>query len=165
MEKKIKKCANCGLEKDLTEFSKDKQQKDGYTYSCKDCRNKKYNQWAKNNKDKVREKNSKNHEKRKSYYQSEEGVKSSRKAHLKRMFGITLEEYDKKLNEQNGVCEICSEPEKSIRNNFLAVDHSHETGKIRGLLCTNCNRALGLFKDNIELLEKAIKYLKKHKIN
>jgi hypothetical protein len=158
-----KKCANCGLEKDLKEFSKDKHQKDGYTYSCKDCRNKKYNEWAKNNKDKVREKNAKRWESRKSYYQSEEGIKSSRRAHLKRMFGMTLEEYNVKLEEQNGVCDICSEPEKSVRNNFLCVDHSHDNDNIRGLLCTNCNRAIGLLKDNIEILENAIKYLKKHK--
>ena len=165
MEKNTKKCSTCNLEKNLTDFSKDKHQKDGYTYSCKSCRNKKYNEWAKNNKDKVSEKNTKSHERRKSYYQSEVGVQSSRRAHLKRKYDMKLEEYNEILEKQNGVCDICNEPESGSRNNFLAVDHSHETNKIRGLLCTTCNRAIGLFKDDIEVLEKAIKYLKKHKTN
>jgi hypothetical protein len=64
--------------------------------------------------------------------------------------------------EQNGVCWIC---EKRTRGrgeekNTLAVDHNHKTGKIRGLLCSNCNTGLGNLRDSIELLEKAITYLK-----
>jgi hypothetical protein len=164
MELVIKKvCSTCKVEKEITEFSKDRTEKDGYTYSCKVCRNKRYNEWAKENKDKVRERNAKKSESRQAYYQSERGIESSRRAHLKRKYNMTLEEYDVILESQNGVCDICKEPESYGRASFLAVDHCHNDETIRGLLCNNCNRAIGLLKDNIEVLENAVKYLKKHK--
>lgn len=164
MEIIVKKvCANCKIEKEITEFSKDKSEKDGYTYGCKLCRNKRYNEWAKENKDKVRDRNAKRWLTRKEYYQSERGVESSRRTHLKRKYNMTLEEYNVMLENQNGVCKICGEPENCSRNKFLAVDHCHETNKIRGLLCTNCNRSVGLLKENVETLNKMIEYLKTHK--
>jgi hypothetical protein len=74
---------------------------------------------------------------------------------IKRNFGITVEDYDKMFIAQSGRCAICHcESTKA-----LAVDHCHTTGKVRGLLCTSCNTGLGLFKDNLELLEKAKLYL------
>lgn len=81
---------------------------------------------------------------------------------LKRGFRMSSEEYVYLLSSQNGLCAICNQPELSIIRGklvSLAVDHCHTTGKIRGLLCTKCNRALGLFGDSIELLKKAIAYL------
>lgn len=164
METELKKtCCHCKIEKPLSEFSKDKHQNDGYTYSCKVCRNKRYNDWARENKDKVRERNAKKAQNRQAYYQSERGVESSRRAHLKRMYNMTTEEYNVILESQNGVCDICKEPESYGRASFLSVDHCHNNETIRGLLCNNCNRAIGLLKDNIEVLENAVKYLKKHK--
>lgn len=61
------------------------------------------------------------------------------------------------FDKQNGICAICGSPPSDKR---LAVDHCHTTGKIRGLLCSSCNCALGLFKDNTELLDRAAGYLK-----
>jgi hypothetical protein len=82
---------------------------------------------------------------------------------LKRRFGITLDEYDALLILQNNVCAICDSPESAVDRKghirMLAVDHCHTTKKIRGLLCTSCNTAIGHFKDNRELLKKAIEYL------
>ena len=78
---------------------------------------------------------------------------------LVRSFGINFIIYKELLLKQNSVCDICKLPEK---NRKLAVDHCHKTGKIRSLLCTNCNTSLGGFKDNINLLESAIKYLRKY---
>jgi len=80
-------------------------------------------------------------------------------------YGLTLEDYKKMENSQNGCCKICEkEPEFVRRKNglvkLLVVDHNHETGNIRGLLCASCNVALGNFKDDIRRLEKAIIYLK-----
>lgn len=158
-----KVCSTCKVEKEITEFSKDKTEKDGYTYSCKVCRNKRYNDWAKENKDKVRERNAKRAEDRQAYYQSERGIISSRRTHLKRKYNMTLEEYNVILESQNGVCDICKEPESYGRATFLSVDHCHNSNTIRGLLCNNCNRAIGLLKDDIDVLENAVKYLKKHK--
>ena len=80
-----------------------------------------------------------------------------RKNKLIKKFGITLEHFNLMLKNQNNKCAICKKEE--CRN--LAVDHDHKTGKIRGLLCLNCNTGLGSFKDNLDLLLKAINYLKK----
>jgi hypothetical protein len=76
---------------------------------------------------------------------------------LKKSFGIDLETYNVMLKKQNGVCAICKKPEKF--NTSLAVDHCHISKKIRGLLCTNCNRALGMFNDSVLNLYQAINYL------
>ena len=82
---------------------------------------------------------------------------------LKYNFGISIYAYEDMFEKQGGVCAICQLPETSRHNNvikMLAVDHDHSTGEIRGLLCSNCNTALGLFGDNKETLKAAIKYLK-----
>lgn len=84
---------------------------------------------------------------------------------LQRSYGITLETYNKMLEAQGGVCKICGKPEtayekKTGKVRALAVDHCHTKGHVRSLLCTGCNQGLGNFKDSIELLEKAVEYLK-----
>lgn len=83
---------------------------------------------------------------------------------LKRRFGISLDEYNKLLEEQKGVCAICDKPETytyrgKIKN--LSVDHDHSNGRIRGLLCYKCNLGIGQFEDSIELLDRAKQYLTK----
>ncbi len=78
---------------------------------------------------------------------------------LKRIYGITLEEYQEIWDIQQGLCAICKKPESSQKGKKLAVDHDHSTNKIRGLLCFNCNTAMGGFKENKELLRKAADYL------
>ncbi len=159
MENKVKKCSSCKVEKLLIHFGNDKYAKDGLTHSCKRCRYDKYNKNAKENPEKVREKNKRQAQNRYNYYNSEDGIISSRRSHLKRMFNITLEEYNAMLDKQNNVCAICGCEETYYRNKVLCVDHCHNTGKIRGLLCNNCNRALGLFKESKEILSNSIKYL------
>jgi hypothetical protein len=78
--------------------------------------------------------------------------------------GITLNDYNKMLKEQNNGCAICGNPETDKEVNkkvkSLSVDHDHKTGKVRGLLCSKCNKGIGLFQDNIKLLQSAINYLK-----
>jgi hypothetical protein len=81
----------------------------------------------------------------------------NRSRNLLTNFGITESDYQRILASQNGVCAICGGENRNKRN--LAVDHCHKTNKIRGLLCTMCNTALGKFKDSALLLENAIKYL------
>jgi len=75
---------------------------------------------------------------------------------LKRRFGITGKQYRQMYSAQNGTCAICKKKDEHFS---LAVDHCHETGKIRGLLCSQCNRGLGLFRDSKESLKAAIDYL------
>lgn len=98
------------------------------------------------------------------WYQKNKKVEKN--SHLKRKFGVTLEEYNIMYKNQNKACAICLKPETKIFSKTgkvcdLAVDHCHKTGKVRGLLCWNCNTSLGKFKDSVENLERAIKYLKK----
>ena len=85
--------------------------------------------------------------------------KSARKQNLLRQHGLRIEDYNALERHQGGVCAICRRPPT---NRPLAVDHDHGTGKNRGLLCFNCNGGLGLFRDDIDILEAAILYLKKH---
>ena len=87
---------------------------------------------------------------------------------LKKQYNIGLDEYMIMLESQKGVCSICNKEESAINPHTkqprdLAVDHCHSTGKVRGLLCSKCNTALGSFKDDISLLEAAIVYLKGNK--
>lgn len=70
-------------------------------------------------------------------------------------FGLSLEDYNQMINNQQGKCAICG-----ISDTQLCVDHDHSTGKVRGLLCHNCNHGIGKFQDDIKLLNKAINYLK-----
>ena len=85
-----------------------------------------------------------------------------RNGNLKRAYGITLEQYEDMLAEQEGLCAICRKPELGrtqygVKN--LAVDHCHKTGKVRGLLCQKCNRAIGQLHDDVESLKRAIEYI------
>ena len=77
---------------------------------------------------------------------------------LMRKFGITLEQYNQMLAEQGGTCAICHAVPGLRR---LAVDHDHATGTIRGLLCSECNKALGLLEDDPALLRQAADYLER----
>ena len=84
-----------------------------------------------------------------------------RKQHLKRIYGIAPEDYDRMLEKQDGKCAICrTTKQKGGRFERFCVDHDHSTGAVRDLLCYDCNFALGKFNDNIGNLEAAIHYLK-----
>ena len=117
---------------------------------CHVCYKKYLSQYYQNNKDK---------------YKRESGTRKGEQ--LKRLYNITREDWDNLYTQQKGCCAICKQPElvidyrtKTVRT--LAVDHCHVTGKVRGLLCTQCNRAIGLLKDNISVLENAISYLEEN---
>lgn len=75
-----------------------------------------------------------------------------------KQFGINEEEYNKMVDKVNNRCEICGRHTKELEKS-LCIDHDHNTGKIRGLLCSDCNVAIGRFKDNINSIKNAIKYL------
>jgi len=88
---------------------------------------------------------------------------SSRNYHLLRKFGITEEQYNKMLENQGNCCAICrSEQSGDKRTNKLSVDHCHKNKQVRGLLCSSCNKAIGLFRDNADFLKQAAKYLENH---
>lgn len=103
--------------------------------SHKEKANKEASNWQRNNKDKVK------------------AIK--RKTDLKTKYGMSVEDFDSMSASQGFACAIC----KIIPTATLHVDHDHQTGKVRGLLCSKCNTALGLLKDSTEFLARAITYL------
>ena len=143
----MKQCNKCKEFKPFTEFNKHIRHKDGLRTRCKPC-------------EAVDAKKRKQKDLQKDYLGTRQ---KERAANLKRMFGLSLEDYEQKAKNQNYVCAICLLPCKSGKN--LAVDHNHKTGKLRDLLCGNCNGGLGKFQDNPELLSKAADYLRKHHDN
>lgn len=76
---------------------------------------------------------------------------------IQKKYGIGEDEYQSLLIKQSGVCAICLRHQRKQR---LSIDHSHKTGKVRGLLCTRCNRNIGRFFDSYEMLQRAADYLK-----
>ena len=90
---------------------------------------------------------------------AEQNKKIQKNCSLKRQYGITLNDYNLLLESQNYKCAICL-TDKSENGKSFAVDHNHKNGKIRGLLCENCNRGLGMFMDSENILLKAMVYLK-----
>jgi len=89
-----------------------------------------------------------------------------RRTHLKSRYGLTDEEVDILIAEQHGTCAVCGEPPSSKNtrahwNGKLCVDHDHETGEVRGLLCFTCNVGLGNFGDDVERLRRGARYLER----
>lgn len=84
---------------------------------------------------------------------------------LKSAYGITLEDYGAMLEKQNGCCAICGSSDTGSKHSHFHVDHSHDTDKVRALLCAGCNIGLGAFKENIDALQNAVAYLKLHNNN
>lgn len=135
----MKTCARCNEEKPFEQFHKEKN-RPYYRSYCKPC-----------NTARQKEKRETDPEK----YQLLE-----RKYKLRSNYGITPEDYDSILALQGGGCGICGSTEpNSSRIRFFTVDHCHVTRAIRGILCTNCNTAIGHFKDNPTLLAAAVAYL------
>lgn len=81
-----------------------------------------------------------------------------RRINLWHKFKMTIEDYDKMLEDQNGLCLICERHYSNFKLR-LAVDHNHSTGKVRGLLCGSCNSGMGKLQDDVDYLQSAINYL------
>jgi len=151
----LKFCNGCQEWRSRGDFNTDSGSPDGKSYRCRPCR-KKYRRQKE-----VKARTSA-YNKKYAADNPELMKQKDRKNMLKRFWNMTSEQYNEMLKAQNGTCALCDRTESSP-NKSLCIDHDHITGKIRGLLCDNHNRAMGLFKDSIEDLEKAVEYLKKHK--
>ena len=79
--------------------------------------------------------------------------------YIRKQYGITLGEFNQRVSDQGGMCAICGRPDEVVGRS-LNIDHCHEPGVVRGLLCGGCNRALGLFQDSVEILSRAVEYMK-----
>ena len=137
----MKQCITCKTEYTLENFHKCTANKDGKSPYCKQCHRKRCIEWQHNNKEKVK------------------AVR--RNTALKRLYGITHSDYLEMLEKQEHLCAGCNVHIDEHNNNF-SVDHCHKTNKVRGLLCNNCNRGLGLLQDSQEVLTNLIKYLEEH---
>jgi hypothetical protein len=137
-------CCRCKQEFPITEdyFYRDRTTLNGFYPTCKKCKREQY---------------------LKRVALDKEGVtRASRNSHYRKTYGISLEDYEKLLEEQNGVCAICRKPETKKTQKYLfrlAIDHDHETGEVRGLLCSKCNSNLSWYNENIEVFKNFITYL------
>jgi hypothetical protein len=137
-----KKCSKCGEIRSVKSFTRRSARKSGKASWCKSCLNK----WRVD----ARAKNPKS-------FQDYEFARG-----LRRNYGMTVDQYNKMLIDQKECCDCCGQHQSKFKRR-LHVDHDHETGQIRGLLCTECNPAIGYLKHSIDRLEMAIRYLKKFK--
>lgn len=131
-----KVCSRCKQEKVLDLFPTNKRVKSGYDTICKACK-------AKQDKEL--------HAKRGT-------TDGDRDRRFKRVFGITLDQYNQMLHDQDYKCAVCGKTEQENKKR-LAVDHCHKTNKVRKLLCHHCNCALGMVDDDIDKLAGLISYL------
>ena len=148
-------CEKCGVTKPQSENyfrSHPTKRGRGWAKKCRQCQV-----------DEARAKRKENPQWTQATYQNEQeakgrdgALKDRREYHLKRKYGITIEDYEKMMEQGGGTCWICDEPPKSAR---LAVDHDHYTGHVRGLLCWKCNTAIGKFQDDPDKLMRAAAYL------
>lgn len=141
----MKTCTKCKQNKDLKDFYKDKSEKDGYNNQCKPC---------------VAIKQKKHY-----YKNPQKRTELKRKFEVLRKYGITLDQYNQMVIDQNGLCKICNKPETDPHKKNLSIDHCHLTGKVRGLLCNHCNRGIGLLKEDYDILQRAADYLRTYSEN
>ena len=147
MDTETKICTGCQQEKPLTEFfSRGGKLAHLYKSQCKPCMQAKRLEWGQQNRDHLND------------WRRNNWVVTNRRL---RRRGATQDIYNAMYEAQKGCCALCNEPEEKFA--WLCIDHDHETGKIRGLLCPNCNRGLGLLKDNASLLQKAAEYITTNK--
>jgi hypothetical protein len=164
----MKRCAKCKLEKPLDNFSTNPRSSDGrysYCYECARAIKKAYFE----TRPEARERQRKHarayaadHRKEACKRASEHYYKNKSRhfaTRLRRECGLSIEQYDVLHEHQQGVCAICRRKCSNTKMTRLCVDHDHNTNQIRGLLCNNCNRAIGLLQDNTDVLAAAIEYL------
>lgn len=135
-----KTCTSCNKTKPINEFKKEPGRTDGYRPDCSVCINARTRKWY-----------------------SEKGGRYHRERTLKKCYNLEWEEYIAMLAAQDHRCAICRtgiEALGDLRQKTMAhVDHNHDTGEIRALLCHKCNVGIGLFSDDAELLKSAVEYL------
>lgn len=156
-----KKCCRCKKVLPIGSFTKLSSSKDGHRCDCKACNNAKQTKYRREYPEKVRISKKRAYSKWKKN-QTEADRKKKRKYHrthkLKTKYGITLAQFNWLLEKQKFLCAICS---KKIDpdSRQTAIDHDHETGEIRGILCRSCNRGLGLLGDTKQSIKEAHNYL------
>src|SRR5206468_1858620 len=129
----MKECRRCFKIKSSTEFYKRTASQDGLQPICKPC----------------------SIEVRREHYQTPHGKKLRSAANKRAKFNMTAGEYNELFDSQEGRCAICKRHQSEFSKSF-AIDHNHDTGKIRGLLCHQCNTALGMLRENPEAIKEML---------
>lgn len=151
-----KYCPGCQKTKNVRNFHKHKNKPDGLASWCKECANGNSRRWAKSNKERRARVGQ-------TYYeQNKDKVKAKR---IEREYGLSPDEHKRMKKEQNNLCKLCGKPETGINGTSgevqeLCVDHCHETGKVRGLLCRRCNHLIACLGDTEQSIEKVLEYMK-----
>jgi len=155
----MKRCSKCGVLKPVTEFHKNRARWDGLANECRECSLVRHQKRYASNRELY-------NTKAQAYYSknAERIRRSIRSRSIRTKYGITVEEYQRLYDLQEGRCAVCGQSETAIdpqRGTVkkLAVDHDHITGRVRGLLCGACNRALGLLKEDLDLVARLINYV------
>lgn len=146
---KTKVCSYCNIDKPYSDYHMRANKTHPHS-RCKTCSSLISKQWRKDNKDRVRLNRISNPSGQKEY---------KRDKSYKRLYGISLEQYNQLFVEQSGRCAICNIHQSEL-NKALVVDHNHSTSIVRGLLCSKCNTAIGLLQDNSDIINKASIYVK-----
>jgi hypothetical protein len=165
----MKKCTVCKLEKSIEEFREAKGYKGGRHSQCKGCEADRLREWRKSNPDKTQAQWSRNNAKRKmngdGYYnpdRKQEWSRRRRNSHLKKKYNITLLEWESVFEAQGHKCLTCHRSEGLLEGGGhvrMVTDHCHKTNRLRGIICNDCNRALGAVRDEPETLQNLIDYL------
>ena len=129
-----KKCCSCKQDLPVDQFHRNKTNKSGLANECKSCKKERAKVYYNNNTDKWRDK------------------------HYSKAYNLSLDDYTAMLAKQDGKCAICGCTESRDGKRF-AVDHCHDTGKVRGLLCRPCNSAIGFLNDDYQTALAAVRYL------
>lgn len=146
-----KKCSKCKIEKPFDAFFKDKGRKIGIRCKCKECCKQDTYEW--------RAKNKSQYNNYVAMWRAKNGDRQH-KTEIKRRYGLSIEKYNELLAIQKCSCAICGKAhDPSIKRGRLYVDHNHDTGEVRGLLCAGCNAMIGHANDDVFILKKAIAYL------
>ena len=182
----MKKCNKCKISKPLGQMVVNRRSADGRASKCKQCDAIETETWRKNNPEKkranskaYRDANSKQAKERSASWRRNNPERSKsaalswyrnntskvRDTKLKRTYGIGQLDYLALLLKQNYKCAICGTLDSKCHSGRFHIDHCHKTKKIRGLLCTTCNTALGKFHDSTQLLQNAIHYLQQHQVS
>lgn len=162
----MKVCTRCKQDKPLDDFRRGRGYKNGIRSNCKDCDRLRLKEWRRTHPEQRKAQTKRRNEKQKKYqsgfYDPDPEKRAiyqlkSRDAHLRRKYGITLDEYNALHDAQGGVCAGCRRVAPNGKN--LCLDHDHQTGRARGLLCDDCNSTLARALDSPATLRRLADYL------
>lgn len=148
----MKQCSIC--KKPSASFGPDSRSRDGFQSACRPCL--RIKDAARRKKESERR-----NARQKQYWAdlpAAEKAKRNRQGTLG-VYGVSIAQFDQLLQKQKGVCALCKSPPSGKKTSHLQIDHDHKTGRIRGLLCNECNTALGRLGDDVKGLSRALKYL------